>query len=326
MTTESLRVAVVGQDPVAGSADEVWVRLEQLVPPTLAWYPTVRDLYTMWNAAATGRSARTIKPVGCPVEFVGSDIHVYLGFYAWPSTPELAYSLTATLGSISAGQLIRKAREFSVMVDNATRIDLPYYMDDLAWEWETPVFDRDGGRISPPSITNHNTWLEFGAETFGALRISGAAVGFYHLSEMVLSKPLTEEEISAEEQQEIDQQQLDDGRIIYTPRPTTRLNGYRIENMENTITAAWLDTDGGTDTDQLRLTIPPCVEDVLNFCPDMYATIVLQCDQVATRQVYYSTCKEDTIVEIVDGVDPVSYCQDISGKKIDVSPWGGHTL
>ena len=159
---------------------------------------------------------------------------------------------------------------------------------------------------------------------FGALRIKGKAIGGYYLAWMTMSKPLTEEEISAEEIQEQIEEELSDGRVVLSARPTTRLNGYKIENLENTITASWIDTDGSTATEQMRLEIPQCVQDVLAFCPDMYKVIVMLCETVATRQVYYSTCEDDKVVYIKDGVDPISYCRDITGQKVSPSLWGGH--
>lgn len=321
MTFESFRISVLPESD-SNILDDVWVRLEQVVPPKLSYYASVKDIYKMWNAAATGKSAQTMRPVGCPVEFDGTDIRVYLGFYAWPSSPDLQYSLSAAIGTIGPEQVIRKQREFSLFVANSDRIDLPYYMENLQIEWETPTYGRYGDEIPNPGITNNGNWLAFSASVFGAIRVVGDAVGGYYCSEIVMSKPLTEEEISAEEIQEQIEEELADGRVMISPRPTTRLNGYKIENLENTITASWVDTDGKTDTDQLRLEIPPCVEDALAFCPDMYKTIVLLCQEISTRQVYYSTCDEDTIIAIWDGVDPISYCRDITGQKASVSPWG----
>lgn len=326
MSTESLRIAITGQEQTAAAADDVWVRLEQVLPSRLSYYASIRDIYKMWNAAVTGKSARTIRPTGCPIGFSGSDIYVWLGVYAWPSHPDLLYTLTAALGTVGEAQIIHKEKEFSVFVDNATTIDLPYYCEGLTWEWESPCFDRDGGQITPPEITDHGSWLEFSTEVFGGLRLRGTAVGGYHVSEMILSKPLTVEELT-EEQQEIiqDEEQEEyesEGIMIYVPKRPTRLNGYKIENLQNTITASWIEPDGSTDTDQLRLEIPPCVEEALAFCPDMYRTIILLCEDISTRNVYYSTCTGE-VVAIWDGIDPMKYCVDISGTTDAVAPMGG---
>ena len=325
MSTESLRIAITGQEQTA-AGDDVWVRLEQVRPSRLAYYASARDIYKMWTRAVTGQSAQTMRPPGCPVGFAGDDIYVWLGVYVWPSHPDLAYALSAAIGTVGTAQIIRKDKEFSLFVNNSNRIDLPYYMEDLSWEWESPCFDRYGAEISSPAITNHRSWLEFSTEVFGGLRLNGTACGYYHVSEMILHKPLTEEELSEEEQEilqtEEQEEYEDNGILVYVPKRPTRMNGYKIENLQNTITAAWTEADGSTDTDQLRLEIPPCVEEALAFCPDMNRIIVLLCKEVSTRQVYYSTCTGE-IVTIWDGIDPMKYCVDISGMSVTAAPMGG---
>ena len=326
MSTESLRIAITGRDLSASAGDDAWVRLEQVTPSRLAYYASARDIYQMWTRAVTGQSAQTMRPPGCPVGFAGDDIYVWLGVYVWPSHPDLTYTLSAAIGTVGTAQIIRKAKEFSLFADNTSRLDLPYYMEDLTWEWESPCFDRYGAEIARPEITNHGSWLEFSTEVFGGLRLSGTAVGNYHIAEMILHKPLTEEELSEEEQEilqtEEQEEYEDNGILVYVPKRPTRLNGYKIENLQNTITAAWIEADGSTDTDQLRLDIPPCVEEALAFCPDMNKIIVLLCKEVSTRQVYYSTCT-GKIVTIWDGIDPMKYCVDISGMSVTAAPMGG---
>lgn len=306
MTNHSLQSIMVG----SGAADlgDVWVRIEQLIPPEVSQFASIRDVYQLWLSAATGKSAQKLRAVNCPVEFDGSDIHVYLGFYAWPSYLDLPYDLTPSIGTIGERQVIRKRREFSAFIDNQNRLDLPYYMEEVTAEWETPTFDRYGEQITRPSITNHNTWIEFSSEVFGSLRVSGVAFGSYQVAEMIVTRELTEEEIPAEEL--ADQQHPSEDTYIVTPLPTKRLNGYIPENLDNTITAAWIAADGTTATEQMQLEIPQCVQDVLSFCPDMYKTLLLWCRDVATRQVYYNTCKKPAeVIAIFDDVDPRSYCE-----------------
>ncbi len=326
MINPSLRLSISNSSLVSTDDDNIWVRLEQVKPIKLAYYANAQDIYKMWNAAVTGRSAQTIRPPGCPVGFAGDNIYVWLGFYAWPSSPDLLYTLSPSVGTIGPEQRIRKAREFSLFSDNASRLDLPYYLEDASWYWETPCFNRYGERIGSPAIISHGNWLEFSGEVFGCLRIKGMAIGGYYVSEMILNKPLTTEELTVEQSKVLQQEQQEeyesDGILVYVPPQITRLNGYKIENLENTIMASWMELDGSTDTDQLRLEIPPCVEDALAFCPDMNEIIVLLCREVSTRNVYYSTCTGELIV-IWDGIDPMKYCVDITGMKVTAAPMGG---
>jgi len=324
MANESITVTISNQDP---PVNDVWVRLEQVVPSRLSYYASARDIYKMWTAAVTGKSAQTLRPPGCPIGFAGSDIYVWLGFYAWPSSPDLVYGLSPAIGTIGPKTRIRKDKEFSLFVNNADKIDLTYYMEDTTVAWETPCYNRYGDEIPTPEITIFGNYLKFSSTVFGGLRVKGTAVGGYYVSEMILSKPLTIEELTEEESKALQEQEKEeyksDGIMVYVPKKTTRLNGYKIENLENTVTASWLEPDGSTDTDQLRLDIPQCVKDALAMCPDMYGTIVLLCKDISLRKVYYSTCKENTIIAIWDGADPMKYCVDISGQKVVAAPMGG---
>ena len=294
------------------SEQEPWVKLEQKLESKLSYYASIRDIYKMWTLAVTGVSARTYKPIGCPVEFIGSDIYVYLGFYAWPSDPALLYNLAASLGTIGPVQIVNLPREFSGFVNNSNAWDLPYYMEDVSVEWETATFNSYGDRIPEPSITITNKRLEFSTEVFGAFRVKGKAIGGYYLLTIVLNKPMTQEEITEEDLRNNIIQQIQDRKIVFSPPPIVKLNSYKIENLESTVTADWLSLDGATQTEELEIEIPQCVKDILEFCPNMYETLVHLCEEVSTRRVYYSTCKEDTIVAIIDGKDHFNFCQDLT--------------
>ena len=136
-----------------GADSTARVRLEQIVPAETSKFANVRDLYQAWLLAASGQPARLYRAGGCPIEFEGSTVRFFLGFYAWPSDPALPYNLTASLGQLGPGQRVEMAREYSEFVDNASIVALPFFMEDITATWETPTYTRYGERIPPPAIS-----------------------------------------------------------------------------------------------------------------------------------------------------------------------------
>jgi len=302
------------------SEDAKWVKLEQIMPSEIMTYASLKDLHEMWLSSSTGTSSRSLRSTTCPVEFIGSSIRIRLGFYAWPSIVEFPFTLSSSMGAIDSGQKVQQYKQFSMFIENRNEVDLPYSMSDVVTVWETPTFNRDGGEIPQPTfeLVNNNV-LKFSNEVFGAVRVVGWATGFHHTVTMELSKPV--EEIEKPDDYSI----YPDDVIVWGIPPTkTVFNAPKIENLETTITATWQDGED-TETEQLRLEIPPCVEALLAMCPDMYQTITLLCDKISTKQVYYNACT-GKVLYVIDGVNPNKYCVDISGQSVVANPWGVGTL
>lgn len=292
-----------------------WITLEQIVPLEITTYASLKDLHEMWISAATGKSAKHIRSATCPVEFDGETIRVFLGFYVWPSSLSLPFTLSSAMGEIGPQRAVRLWKEFSIFADNRSQIDLPYYMENVAVIWESPTFDRFGTEIPHPTfeIVEGNA-VKFSSEVFGAFRVAGTARGYSYDVTMELSKPV--EEIEPPDDYTIYPKDV----IIWgVPPAKTIFNAPKIENLENTITATWTDREE-TESEQLRLTIPKCVEALLEMCPDMYKTITLLCNKISTQQVYYNACTGE-VMYVVDGVNPQKFCTPISGRVV-ANPWG----
>lgn len=308
---QSISISRAANSISSGAAD--WVRLEQIVPAKTGKYASLTDVYRAWNLAASGISPRVDRANGCPVEFDGDIIRVFLGFYAWPSRPDLEYQLSTTIGTIGQAQIIRLPREFSAFANNTTAIDLHCYMEDVVVAWESPVFNRYGEEIPPPAIINHNTWLELSAEAFGAMRIKGNAVGGYYILTIDINKKQWDDP-------EIPPPSQVNGDITYVnPLPYNRTNADKITGLSATITATWIASDNTAATDQLPLEIPQCVLDVLAFCPGNPGYNLDWCEDVSTTIVYFSACTGE-ILKICEGLDPHSYCTRIS-TNTDPGPW-----
>lgn len=307
----SLRINRASEAVAQASAP--WVRLEQILPAKTARYANLADVYQAWTYAATGKSNRAVRPRGCPVEFDGSIVRFFIGFYAWPSNPELPYQLTSTLGEVGPQQLARLPREFSAFANNTRIIDLECWMEDVTVAWETPVWDRYGSRIAVPKITNHSTYLEFDRECFGALRIKGRAVGGYHVLTVEIDKEIWDEP----EAPRPEQQQGDITFINQLYHNTTNSN--KIGRIEPVITATWQAAENIAAADQLKLEVPQCVLDVLAYCPGNPLYLLNWCETISKTQVYYSAC-DGAILKVCNGLDPHKYCSQIA-LDTDPGPW-----
>jgi hypothetical protein len=308
MTRQPLTLNYTPGPDVAGVGS--WLHLEQIAP--VDEYANARDVYDMWLAASTGRSAQLLRSSVCPVEFIGDTVNIYLGFYVWPSLPDLAYSLAASNGTINPGQHIRQHREFSVFIDNQDSIDLPYFMEKVSIAWETPTFDQYGASIPAPTITAAGNQIEFSTEVFGAVRISGMAIGWHHLLMISIDKPITAEP-------ENGSVYYPSATEIYEPGPI--LTSDKISNVSSTVTASWVD-GAETKNEQLSMKIPKCVEDLLNMCPENWKFQL--CWEFVDKIYYYNACKGE-IMYVRDGQDVTSFCTAIApggSVQFPFNPWG----
>jgi len=318
MTASSLIINYVGQRL---SVDDAWVRVEQIKPTGALKYATLADLAKMWLLATTGGSARLYRSGLCPVEFEGDTVRVFLGFYVWPSAPDLPYSLRLAMGTATGGQQIERLRHFSVFVDNRTDYALKYFMTGMTAVWETPTFNRVGVEIDPPTVTLDGNKLRFSREVFGCLRVSGTVVGFHHVAIMELSKPVDTEP----EGVEAPTRPGGDNDIILGLPAYLQWNAPIIENLENIVTAVWMD-NGEEETAEMRFEIPACVEALLAMCPDFYQTIVMLCQKVSTLAIRYNACTGE-LLSATPGKDPWNYCTVLADREtVTPNPWGLGTL
>lgn len=294
------------------AAGEIWAHIEQIKPPAILQYASLRDVYRLWLAAATGHSARAVRPSGCPVEFIGSKVHIYLGFYVWPSSDLLAYSVTAAQGALSAPAAIRKRREKSYLVDGDT-LRLPYRLEDVEIVWETPVYrgdDQSALDIDPLWVSS-GIEIRFSLPVFGVCRVKGLACGSSYVCEMVFEKGVIEDSTIPVVDDISNTQYMvyDVNGYRSSLPPPVNLNSNKIVNLQNTITTSWLDASGNVQSEQCRLEIPKCVDSVLSFCPGEYMTTEIICREITDLVVYYNGCTGE--VMFTDEKPGMSFCSKI---------------
>lgn len=330
MATATKNLDLVLESPQAAEYQSCWVRLEQIIPDESTTAPNVADIYNLWLAAATGRSAQKLRPATCPVEFNGNTITSFLGFYVWQSDPGLQYSLVAALGKIGQRMSVSKRREFSVFLDNVDRYALPYYMQSVSVAWETPTLNNLGERytIKPTWKVVDGIWLVFSKPVFAAIRISGQAIGAAVVLEMSVKKGITTSDDITEADLE-EWRRGPNGEIIINAAPTSKLVVDIIRDLKNTITVVWscpygLDSDSvkddelentSTTADQVDVVLPQCLSDLLSFCPDPFLGLDentnLWCDELTNENVYYNACKGN-VLGSREEKDGQSYCSRVA--------------
>lgn len=315
MTTHSLRAAIVPRS--SGNYQSCWVRLEQIMPDEAKSKAAVADIYNLWLAAATGRSAVRLRPDNCPVEFDGSITRVFLGFYLWPSRPDLQYSLSVALGRVGIARQVRPQRSFSAIVDNASRYALPYYMESVTVIWETPAYTPSGEQIlpAPQPLLVDGIWLVWDREVFGAIRVDGLAVGSAIVIEMEFERQVITRHLREDEEQQW--HTGPHGELILTPTPENTQDSHRVTDLKNALTvraACGGDGLGRDEVDPATITtethdvvIPECVQTALSICPGEEDLESLLCETLPEKRIFYNACTGQTLGERA-GDGGSSYC------------------
>lgn len=233
----------------AASGNEPRILLEQ--KPVPAGQLSLTDLTNMLALVRSGISARSYIADSCPATIVGGLVLVPLTLFVWPSMPDLDYTLTAALPAwttIGEAVAFEQERDFDLIVPAASAIDLPCLAASLELTWQTPAITKNGVVIDPPAISGYDTALDqwgpitasngpinrirLEREVFGVLRVRCRALGYRHAINLAIPK---------------------DGE-------------HKLTDIEESITAAWQLSDGGTDTVTHDLALPSCVSSLLEAC------------------------------------------------------------
>lgn len=92
--------------------------------------------------------------------------------YAYPSDPNLAYSLKTTYGSLSARRILEYIQKEVINFSLSNSASLKYPMNgDLAYEWVGHIYDFYGNRISPPAVSIDGDQLTLSRKVYGSLAL-----------------------------------------------------------------------------------------------------------------------------------------------------------
>jgi hypothetical protein len=249
----SLTVTYGGEDQT--SARRIWIEQEPVADGTL----TASDLEQMLAMVRAGISAKLYRPADCPASVVNGSVVVPLDVWVWPVPLTLEYSLAASMGAMGPSMAIRKEREFDVVVQFSSRVELPFVTDGLAWEWsDMGCYDHRSNRVANPEVMAEPAALLIGAEVLGVLRVKCAAVGFLHTVLLSIAKGTNS-----------------------------------ITDIEVAVTASWK-TETATETETIDLDLPGCADLLLTTCDSdllvehRFGAVRDQEERVTV--VYYSDC------------------------------------
>lgn len=260
MPTASAIGSFVKRPPVPGAdgAADIWCRLTQEAIPSRADEANLKDLYQMIAAAQAGESAYEYIYDSCPyVVIVDGVVRITLPFFVWPSDLGLAYELTASIGTITAGVAYEEERSFDVIFDHADSYDYEAVFDGELTP-EMPFFAADGHQVDTPEITITGSLITLPEPLTTVLRAEGTAYGFRHelVIEVVKAAPATDPNAEPE------------ADPAAAPENPERAVIYSTTNLEAAITVAWVDETGAIQSEIMDMEIPGCVEDLLETCPD----------------------------------------------------------
>lgn len=252
-----------------------FVTLEPVIPVETVSQATLVDIYRMFLRAQAGIPASTYRGDGCPIVFDGDLVRITLDFFAWPSAQDLAFELSSSIGDIGVAEIIELPRERDILFDMTDHHDLDFRALSVNLSWQTPCITVDGVSIAQPPLVIAGHRIALPMELFGVARLVATAWGHkYRLT-------------------------------IEVEKGDNRLTG-----LAPVVTAAWQDAEGKTETEQLELALPPCVEFALALCDGDLGNTYCS-NRQRSINAYFSSCTSK-LIAVIPGPDPESYCSDIA--------------
>lgn len=254
------------------SADQssVFLNMEQEYIPESSESASMIDALNMLGLARTGKSALSHITSSCDyVRVTSTSVIVDIGFYVWPSSLDMPYTLSADTGNITNGIGERLNRSFDVVIDGTDSHTLDFLFEGSLSK-SMPFFKLDGSKDTTIETTVENNIISTSEKGYCVFRARGNSIGYYHVVTMVLPKTQAQ----------------------------------KITNFKNSIIAEWENSSGEKVTTTLQLSIPQCVTDALEECGDDLAYEKLQCgafdncDETKKRvDIYYNACDGETILD-----------------------------
>jgi hypothetical protein len=318
MNDQSLTIAFVPA-PAKSAADGPWLTLEQEYIPETSQNATLADITAMWHIAMTGDSAFNYIASHCPVSIRNGVVTVYLGVYVYPSAQDLAYKISISTGIFRTMKLKTLTKNFDLLIPQSASVSLDFVPeDDLTYEWETDAYNAFGEQIPKPEITIKKNVVTLSESCFGVLRCKCTTIAQYYPIEISVVKS----KVAEPTQEEIDAQDkkiaacVDKCEAAYgTSSPKQNDNLYfpcvancknivkqntppkrtalKITNLQATVQATWMGSDGKVANKSLSLKIPGCVKHLLEMCDNdkpKNSRIRLNDEPDPIAIVYFSTC------------------------------------
>lgn len=285
MTESSLNISFSVD---ALTASSIWLKLEQkMLEEHKVKSPSLAMVSQMVIRAMAGISASTVLYSDCPVEILDTTVRVSLPFYVWPSSMDLAYSLSSNIeGEISEGEIVEVERETDVIFTMSDSVDMGTLFNLLEFEWQTPCYNKQGIIVANKNVTSDGAFLLIDQPVFGVLRTRGKQQGILYTAHLDFEK-------STEGADDLVQAVEDSNAPLNS-----------ITNVNSEITAAW--SNGSEDkTTTLKLKIPKCALDILSRCSEedgggisWGGSVIEEEDEESVTTIWYSTCNGKILKKI----------------------------
>lgn len=303
----------------SSTSERRFVHLTQPVESGMDKTASMFDISQMISFARIGLSAFSYKKNSCPANVTATGVQVRLDFEAWPSSKTLEYILESNIGHISSPTIISEYTSFSVVFGKTDVVELDFILESISSQyWETSCYSVDGEQIPDQIVTlDGDTTLRTDIPIFGVLRITGKKIGARHrvTHTLIKSVPFRPESIPDADLPEIEDKTQEETADVYwgytdvvtwdnepvDPLDSINLSGLSITNLQITIRARWVDTEGNEQSESMSLTIPQCVKDLLSMCDgegeegNIGVDFCKKYHGKSYDVVYYSTCSGNVL-------------------------------
>lgn len=266
----------------ADSGPEHTITLEPEYIDTRAAFANLADLSAMLTLARSGVSARHHQLERCRWARWSDDgaLVVSLCVYVWPSSIDLAYTLTTPEQVTSAPPVlvqIRRHRKF--WLSQATSLTLPWLLlddADIHWHASTGCLDAHSAQIAAPALIRSGTRISLSYPVSGLISVTGTAIGWRHDLTIRFDK-------------------FDGSAGNAFGLGVTK---YDADSFD--VLAHWRGNDGSLREESAEMNIPQCVRGLLEACSDGTPITSLRVRHRSPPwyEVRYNTC-DGSVLDVI---------------------------
>lgn len=254
------------QEGDGSDSGDLWLNMEQEYIPVANNSASQTDALNMLGLASNGISARKYLTDNCRfVKVSENTVIITLGFYVWPSSLDMPYTLQADTGDVSDGTDNSLTRSLDVILDGRDSEDLGFLFSGTLAQ-SMPFYLVNGVADNSVKAEIVGSSVVAPVQGYCVYRANGKSIGYYHRVVMRIPKGDTE----------------------------------MITGFSNNIIATW----GDNQTTTLSLDIPECVNDALETCDDgtlpyeeLQCGGLDRCNENEKRlTVYFNSCDGESIL------------------------------
>ena len=324
--TQTLPISLTDPQSGSASAERRFVNVEQIKQSEMDKTASMFDIQQMVARARGGVSAKTYRKGDCAASLKDGVLTTWFDFCVWPSSMDLPHTLIASMGNISAPTIVEEYTEFSLLFGLKDVVELDFILKEISSvRWETQCHAENGDVVPDVELTMDGlSTVRASAKIFGVARVRGKKIGAKHrlTAELIKSvpekpdEPVVEEGLTAEVIDEywgytdVATWEGVDGEEMVVPAESVNMTGLSITNLDISVTARWIGTDGEEKANTERMEVAQCVKDLLAWCEgdvegivDSLTDICGGPDNEEIPRIAYTSGCTGKIIEVVSGDD-----------------------